>query len=210
MILCLLVSLLLCILSSSSARAETIDRIVAIVDGDVITNSDIDSTLAQHQRDVRGGVNRQMAEENVRREALDKLIDDLLLKHSIDKAKINIDDDDIARAVANVLRQNRLTPEQLKADLAAKGISYETYKQQLAEQIKVYKFMNQVIGQQIKVTDHDLRDFYEHNKSQFGGEASNFETMKEKVSDVLYEERMRGALSNYLAVQRKKAYIDIK
>jgi len=70
--------------------------------------------------------------------------------------------------------------------------------------------MNQVIGQQIKVTDHDLRDFYEHNKSQFGGEASNFETMKEKVSDVLYEERMRGALSNYLAVQRKKAYIDIK
>jgi peptidyl-prolyl cis-trans isomerase SurA len=203
----LLASLLLCF---SSLRAETIDHIAAIVDGEVITASDVDTALAHHQKDIREGPSHQVTADNLRREVIDKLVDDLLLKHSIDKAKINVDDDDLARAIANVLRQNRLTPEQLKADLAAKGISYDDYKHQLADQIRVYKFMNQIIGQQIKITDRDLRDFYEHNKSQFGGEASNFEAVKEKISDILYEERMREALNNYLAVQRKKAYIDIK
>ena len=197
--------LLICI---SPAKAEIIDGIAAVVDGEVITTSEVDAVTAQ--REFKQGTKRQGTTEALHRETLDKLIDELLLKHAIDKAKITVDDNDLARAIANVIKQNRMTPEELRAELASKGISYELYKHQLADQIKLIKFTNQVVGQQVRLTDRDLRDYYEQNKDQFGRQGSSFEEMKDKIYDALYEEKLQEALNNYILEQRKKVYIDIR
>lgn len=188
-------------LMSSIATAETIDRIVAVVNSDIITESDVKELVSEYKKNN---------DKNTRRAALDRLIDELLLKHAVEKAKITVGDDDLTRAIQNVLRQNQITPEQLKADLAAKGMSFDTYKQRLAGQIRLIKFTNQIIGQQVKLTDRKVREYYERNKAQFGGEASNFKAEKEKVYDVLYEEKTQEALGNYLVQQRQSAYIDIR
>jgi len=192
----------------SPTRAAIIDRIAAVVDSDIITDSDVDDVLAERQKEF--STDRKLTKESKREEVLNKMIDDLILKHSIDKAKVTVDDDDLARAIANVLRQNHMTIEQLRSDLSSKGIGFEVYKRRLTEQIRLIKFTNQVIGQQVKLTDRDLRDYYDRNKSLFGGDGSSFEAMRDKIYDVLYEERLEEALNNYLTEQRKKAYIDIR
>jgi peptidyl-prolyl cis-trans isomerase SurA len=210
-LLCLIASLLPCfiiLLTPGTGRTEIIDKVVAVVDGDIITLSELENASNSTYRGPTGktGQRQQLA----RREILDSMIDDILIRHAMDKAKITVDEDDLARAIANVLRQNRMTPEQLHADLASKGISYETYKQQIARQIKYIKFVNQVIGQQVKLSDRELRDYYESNKSEFGGESSNFESAKEAVYDALYEKRSQEALKNFVLQQRQKAYIDVR
>lgn len=189
-------------------RAEIIDKIVAVVDGDIITLSELEtaSNTMYKGPDRKTGQRRHMA----MRETLDAMIDDILLRHAMEKAKIEVDEDDLARAIANVLRQNRMTPEQLRADLASKGISYETYKQQIAQQIRYIKFVNQVVGQQVKLSDRELRDYYENNRSDFGGQSSTFESSKDMVYEVLYEKRSQEALRNFVMQQRQKAYIDIR
>ncbi len=200
-ILCL--ALLLC---ASTAFAETIDRVAAVVDGEIITEYDITRTMAQYQKANRV----PKSGENMKRNVLDDLIDDLLLKHAMEKSQITVDDDDLARAIANVLRQNKMTPEELRADLAAKGISYEAYKQQVAQQIRMIKFTNQIIGQQVKLTDRELREFYDRNKDRFGGSSSTFEAQREKIYDTLYEERVNEAMHGFIVAQRQRAYIDIR
>ncbi len=192
--------------TAETALAETVDKIAAVVNGDIITSSDVNHAMALYQHSSKSEKNQ----ENMRREILDRLIDDLILKSAVEKAKVTVDDEDLARAVSNVLRQNRMTPEQLKSDLAAKGISYDAYKQRLAQQIMLVKFTNQVVGQQVKLTDRDVRDYFERNRDRFGGEGASFESVKEKAYDMLYEERMDEALHNYLLAQRQKAYIDIR
>lgn len=192
---------------SSVCTAEIIDRVVAVVDGDIITLSDLEDAINMKAKGSRKGSQRR---EIARQEALDQLIDDVLLTHAIEKAKITVDDDDLSRAIANVLRQNQITIEQLHADLAKKGISFETYKKQLALQIRYIKFINQVIGPQVKISERELRDYYERNKGEYGGNASSFKAMREAVYEDVYEKRSTEALKNYLLQQRQKAYIDIR
>jgi peptidyl-prolyl cis-trans isomerase SurA len=188
--------------------AEMVDRIVAVVNGEIVTASELNQAMAMRQRGNKGAVKESA--ESSRSEVLDKLIDELLLKDSIEKAKITVDDEEVARAIGNVLRQNQMTPEQLKADLASKGVTYETYKYQVAHQIRFIKFTNQIVGQQIKLSDRELRDYYDRNKDRFGGPSSTFEAAREQVYDALYEERMEDAMRSYLLAQRQKAYIDIR
>lgn len=210
-ILYFLFSLPLCILiflSPGTGRTEIIDKIVAVVDGDIITLSELEN--ASNSMYKGAGKKAGQRQHLARRETLDAMIDDILLRHAMDKAKITVDEDDMARAIANVLRQNQMTPEQLRADLASKGVSYETYKQQIAQQIKYIKFVNQVIGQQVKLSDRELRDYYESNKNEFGGESSTFESSKDMVYEVMYEKRSQEALRNFVMQQRQKAYIDVR
>jgi len=201
----LLASLFFCF---SNTMATTVDRIAAVVNGDIITESELSAALTMYQRDNRPTATRDA--DVIRREVLDKMIDDLLLRSAIDKAKITVDDNDLARAISNVLRINRITLEQLRADLAAKGVSYEMYTRQIAEQIRMVKFTNQIIGSQIKLSDRELRDFYDRNRERFGGSSGTFEAARDNVYEALYDEKVEELLHNYILGQRQKAYVDIR
>lgn len=198
--------LIFCFVAAAS-NAEIVDRVVAVVDGDVITLSELDNIVNMKTKSSPKGSQRR---EIARREVLDQMIDEVLLNQAIEKAKITVNDDDLARAIANVLRQNKITIEQLHADLARKGISFENYKKQLMVQIRYIKFINQVIGTQIKISERELRDYYERNINEYGGGSSTLEAMREAVYEDLYNKRSEEALKNYLLQQRQKSYIDIR
>ena len=164
----ILLVLLAWIISPRPARAEVVDRIVAIVNNEVITERDLDQAMAARSTN-KGAAKTDAA---TRQESLDRLIDDRLFNQILGKTKVEVSDDDIARAVANILHQNRMSIDQLKSELASKGISYDEYKKQIEQEIRKVKFTNQVIGPQVKITDQDLRDFYQKNQDRFRGSTS--------------------------------------
>lgn len=141
-------------LFSLSAHAEVIDGIAAVVNGEVITRSDIDDAVAAKPKTSRS-------------EALDGLVDDLLFDHALTEAKIEVTDDDLARAIQNVLAQNHISLDMLKGELSGKGITYEQYKKQIEREIRRVKFVNQVIGPQVKINEQDMRDYYQRHPEQF-------------------------------------------
>lgn len=152
-------------LTAGSASAEVLDRITAVVGGDIITEYQLSRALKARE----GAKNAVKPGANLRQETLEKMIDNALLNQILAKSKIEISDDDLARAIANILHQNRMTIDDLKSEVAGKGMSYDEYKKQVETEIKKIKFMNQVIGPQVKVTDQDLRDYYQRNQDRFRG-----------------------------------------
>ncbi|MFH1874475.1 MAG: SurA N-terminal domain-containing protein [Pseudomonadota bacterium] len=204
----LMLASMLIFLSLNAFAVEMVDRVVAVVDGDVVTMSDLEEIIDMTPKQGRPILEQKM--ENFRSEALDGLIDDILLRHEIEKTKIEVNEEELTRAIASVLRQNQISPEQLRTDLAKKGISYDVYKQQITDQIKMIKFVNQVIGSQIKIEELELRDYFKKHQDMFGGGDVDFEKAKEKVHDALYEEKTQEGLQNYLFRLRQKAYIDIR
>jgi parvulin-like peptidyl-prolyl isomerase len=57
--------------------------------------------------------------------------------------------------------------DQLHAEVAAKGMTYDGYKKEVEKEIRRIKFINQVIGPQVKISDQDLRDYYERKHDNF-------------------------------------------
>ncbi len=162
---------LIATLSAAPAAAKVVDRIVAVVNGDIVTQSDLNAKTAARSapagRHALPSAAMQASQNNDA--ALERLIDELLLKQAVDKAKVEVTDDDIGRAMQNILAQNSMTTEQLREEVARKGMSFDQYKEQLKLEIKKIKFVNQVISTDIKITDRDLRDYYERNKTSIGG-----------------------------------------
>lgn len=160
------------LLFSTLSYAEIVDRVVAIVGTEVITLYDVDRAMAPYATEINKARNRDEKFKSVRREVLDRLIDDLLLKQAVEDAKIQVTSDDVARAVKNIITQNQISIEILKSELAKKGISYESYKEDIRRNIERVKFINQQIGSVVKISDSDLRDYYQKHMEEFGGHQS--------------------------------------
>lgn len=158
--------LVLLLLLAPSTHAEVIDRIAAVVGSDVITLSELNEAIAARSR-ASEGKEEHHPTEVVHSEVLDELINDRLFERALKGAKIEVTDDDLARAISNILKQNHLALEKLKAELASKGMSYEQYKQQVEREIRRVKFINQVIGPQVKISDQDLHDYYQRHLDRF-------------------------------------------
>ncbi|MFH1830045.1 MAG: peptidylprolyl isomerase [Pseudomonadota bacterium] len=153
--------------TTSSVFGKTIDSIAAVVNDEAITETMLARKLAA----------KRISDKNVsdgktyRRTAIEQMIDNALMNQLMKSADIEVTEDDLVRAIANVLQQNRMTIDQLKAEVTAKGMTYEDYKKEIEGEIRKIKFINQVIGPQVKITEQDIRDFYQRNQEKFRGSA---------------------------------------
>src|SRR3989338_289931 len=160
-------SLCLFLFMSTSLMADkTVDKIVAIVNQDVITLYDLDRAMAPMLAEIRKAPNFDAAYSEAKQKTLEQLIDDALLKQEIDKAKIEVDENELARAIAGVLAQNRITIDMLRSELASKGISFESYKKQLADQIRRMKFIQQNVSAALHISEEEIDSFLKEQQKE--------------------------------------------
>lgn len=153
---------------SLTSYAEIAERIVAVVNDEVITLLDVDRAMAPYLDEIKSSQDKEGRFKGARREVIDQLVDDALLRQAIKRAKIEITDDELARAIKNVLKQNNITIDVLKAELARRGVSFDTYKEELRQELGRLKFVNQEIGSKINLRDQDLKDYFLTHLNEFG------------------------------------------
>ena len=191
----------------SFVSAETVDKVVAVVNEDPITQYDLDTSIQKNHdkiKEIMGDKAAQVASKDIRALALKVLIDEKILEQEMVKKQITITPADEDKALKNVLDRNHLTLDQLKAELAKKGESWPVYKASMTEQLKRIKFMGQVIAPRVKVTDADLDEFFAKNPDQF----AQFQSVKIAqviipVSETATDEELAQAQKTAREVQDK-------
>ena len=146
---------------------ESVDRIAAVVSDQIITQSELGQATATRKKTLEIKREKVPFDEQLKHDTLQRLIDDVLFEKALDEAKIEVSDEDLMRTIQNILKENQITLVQLKAELSSKGIAYEEYKQQMNRELRKGKFINQVISPQVKISDQDLRDYYQRNQEKF-------------------------------------------
>lgn len=160
----ILISVLLIL--SSYASAALVDHIVAVVNNEAITDRDV--SLAMRHTIKAGG--KAPSSSLSRKEALDTLIQDKLLAQAMGKMNIAVNEDDINRAIRNIMHQYGMTSiDQLRAVVAKQGMTFDQYRENMKQHIQQMKFMNQEVGSQVKISDQDLEDYYRQHMKKFGG-----------------------------------------
>jgi peptidyl-prolyl cis-trans isomerase SurA len=96
-------------------------------------------------------------------EVLDHLIDEELFKQAARRMRIRVGDDDVERAIQNVMRQNNLTIEELREALQEQGINEASYRQDLRSQILRFKVMNERVRGRVNITEADVRRRYDQS-----------------------------------------------
>ncbi|HZX36448.1 MAG TPA: peptidyl-prolyl cis-trans isomerase [Thermodesulfobacteriota bacterium] len=153
------------------ARAETVDRIVAVVNSEIITLSELNAATAIVMGGLKGKISADASAEDKSR-ILDRLIEKALMKQSAEKAGIEVSEKEIDNAVEDIKKENSMTQDSLLVALANNGLTYASYREQMREEIRQVKFMDRQFRSGINITDEDVTNYYKQNLKDFYGEPS--------------------------------------
>ncbi|WP_298439941.1 SurA N-terminal domain-containing protein, partial [Geobacter sp.] len=166
--------LLLSLVAPSLSAAAVVDRIVAVVNDEVITSYAVDKEKATLLKEIER--QKLPPDDPVRARldetALNRLIDHKLVEQKVRELDIRVSEEEVRQAIEDVKRQNNLSQEALVAALANQGLSFDQYKAQIREQLERLRLVSQEVRAKIQVGEREMREYYEANKSKFGAEES--------------------------------------
>ena len=141
--------------ASANAASQPLDRIVAVANDEVILQSELNDAVRSVQQQYAAHPEQLPPPNVLQKQVLDRLI---LMRLQVQKAQdqgIHVSDAEVDRAVAGVAEQNKLTPEQLRAEVERTG-SFAQFRQQLADQLTVQRLHESVVRDSVSVTDSEI------------------------------------------------------
>ena len=158
------------ILTFSPSRAEVVDRIIAYVNDDIITLSELNertNAFVAARRQNPFLREEEQSLEEIRRNILDLLINERLAAQEISRLKISVSDEEMAEAIGTILRENRLTQETLEAKLRQDGKTIEDLREQIKAGLEQKKLVNREVSSKTVITDEMIQAYYEDHIEEF-------------------------------------------
>ena len=152
-----------------AAHARVVEKIAALVGDDLILQSEVEDRASPLLSDIAAIANpseREARTNAIRREVLDRLVDDQLLAQQATELKLTVSNDEIDRAIEQIKRDYGLNDSQLKDELRKQGLTMPTYRQNTKREILKYRVLNIAVGSKINVGDSEVQSYYDrHMKS---------------------------------------------
>ncbi len=161
--------LLLPLLLAFSGEAETLDRIVAVVGSEAITERELRSQVLLYQAQL--GLSPSEAEvEELGREVLESMIENRILLVEAEKETLEVDREEVDKAMEDAIREIRerfSTEEDFQNELEKEGMSLRDLKERYREEVKrsllVQKLVQKRLAPKVSVTHLEVERFYRDN-----------------------------------------------
>ena len=152
-----------------SASAEIANRVVAIVDNDIITLYELNNKVRELTGYSQGG--QQLVNDNefieIRRNILNQMINERLVQAKLNELGISITSDHIDDYIEKLKQDNGLTQETLLASLKNDGVSYEKFRENLKQDMERSTLIMKEIKSKIIITDDQVTKYYNDNKEKY-------------------------------------------
>ncbi len=149
----------------AQAAGGSVNSIVAVVNGDVVTRSEIESRrrLLALSAGVTGDAGAQGGDQILR-----LLIDERLRIQELSRRRIPVTDQDIASSVANIESRNGLPPGGVVQNLRRAGIEPRVLYDQIRAQIGWARLLRGMLGEQANVSDAEVNEFLAGQRARLG------------------------------------------
>ncbi len=145
------------------AHAEIIDRVVAIVNEDVITLSELNTEGALHIDKIRQQVpieQRAEAMAQLRQQILTSMVDRLLIEQRAGKRGITVTMEEVEMQYFRILEQNNVEEDEFAEKLDKAGLTPDMYKRNLKSQITRQRLLNREIHSKVVISDTQIELYY--------------------------------------------------
>jgi peptidyl-prolyl cis-trans isomerase SurA len=144
-------------LQSKASGPVVVDRVVAVVNGEIITMSDL-----QREEALKKASGKQ--EERL---LLEDMIDRKLQMTAAKRAGMDVTDKELADAIEDIMKRNAMDSKQFESALAKEGLTLEQYKVELREQMTLSRVYNKYVRSGLAVDEAEVRAYYEKNKKNY-------------------------------------------
>lgn len=155
---------------SPGTRAEVVEKIVAVVNEEIITLSELREISLPYLARMKEAYPRTYSEEEIKTtewQILNQLVDEKLINQEAERLKIEISEKEVTLASREVRDRASLTEEQFERVLAEDGLTIETYREKLRDEMKKMRLIDQEIKGKITVTKKEIDDYYKAHGDEY-------------------------------------------
>jgi len=162
----LIVSLLPLPAAAAALPATTdVDRIVVIVNDDVITASELASRLSETKQQLALEKIKVPPDDILRKQLLDRMVLERLELQLATQTGIHVTDADVDRAFETLAQRNKLSVEDFRKAMTSNGMDVKAFRDQLRDQITIQQLLEREISNRITVTDGEINNFLENREN---------------------------------------------
>ena len=149
------------LLLSFTAKAELLDRIIAIVEEDVILDREL--TIESNSIQKKLEANNVMVPPTfiLRKQVLERIIIDRLQRQLAERSGIRVSDEMLRGSIADIARRNNLSVDEFRVQLESQGMSFQGFEENIRNEIIINQLRAREVGSRIKVTDREVTHFLE-------------------------------------------------
>ncbi len=141
--------------AAASEAPVVVDRVVAVVNGEIITMSDLQREMAK-RTDIK--------DERI---MLDDMIDRKLEMAEAKKTGMDVTDKELGDAINDIMKRNKMDQKQFETAIEKEGLTLEQYRTEFREQMTIARVFNKYVRTGLAIDEAEARAYYEKNREQY-------------------------------------------
>lgn len=159
----------LVIFASCVVNAAQVNKVAAVVNGQVITMFDLQKESAPELARARINPNdpaRAKEIDAIFRKVLDSMIMDILVAQEAKRLKMDVSKSEVDDELGRIMQARGMTKKQFEAQLARQNLSVDALRKNMEKNILRQKVMGMEVGRRVVVTPQEIKDYYEAHKDE--------------------------------------------
>ncbi len=141
-----------------SASADELDRIIAVVDDDVIMRSELDQMLTRVRSELREKGAELPPTSVLERQVMERLILQKIQIQLAEQSGVEVTEDNLNLAIDDIAKRNKLSMDQFKEILRSEGYDFDRFRDDIRQEILVAKLRREEVDKRIQVTDREIEN----------------------------------------------------
>ncbi|MBI3779180.1 MAG: peptidylprolyl isomerase [Gammaproteobacteria bacterium] len=156
------------LVSAAPARpaAGDIDRILVVVNDDVITETELADRLAQTKKQLAAEKIKTPPDDILRKQLLDRMVLERLQLQLAAQTGIRVSEADVDQAIESIARRNKLGVEEFRKALERSGMDVTAHRAQTRDQLIIQQLLEREINNRVTVTESEVAHFLENPQNR--------------------------------------------
>ncbi len=142
--------------NTAFAAPQVVDKVAAVVNNGVVLESDVNGLMQSVKLNARQAGQQLPDDNTLRHQIMERLIMDQIILQMGQKAGVQISDQQLDQAIANIAAQNRMSVDQLRSRLAYEGLDYATYRSQIRKEMLIAEVRNNEVRRRITILPQEV------------------------------------------------------
>jgi peptidyl-prolyl cis-trans isomerase SurA len=160
---------------STAGQAAVADRIVAIVNSEIITLSELNNAFEPYQEKFETsykGPDREKARSETKLLLLNRMIESVLMEQEARKSGITVRNEELTDAINDIRTQRKLSQDEFHKAMERDGITEDALRKDIRNQLMRMKLIRRDIKSQVAVTDEEVGEYYRKHREDYEGKES--------------------------------------
>lgn len=159
--------------ATALSAAEPLNRILAVVNDDVVLASELEARLKIVREQLSGQMEQLPPEDVLRQQVLERIIVDKVQLQLAERNNIQVDDETLNSNLRTIAAQNGVELDEFRATLEREGLDFAAFREEIRNQIILARLHQQTVGSRITVTEQEI-DTLLANEQAWGGSEKEY------------------------------------